>query len=333
MGEATTALRIGVLGAARINRSALLAPAGRTDGVEVLAIAARDPDRAAAYARRRGIPVVHRSYEALLADTALDAVYVPLPAALHGAWTLAAIAAGKHVLCEKPFTANADEARDVDVAAAESGLVVMEAHHTSSHPFTARLREVVQSGVLGEIRSASAWFHAPIPPARDIRWNPRLGGGSLMDLGCYPVRLLRDVLGEPTVTSAVALRRGDIDRRMTAHLDIGGIDAVVDCGMWSGRVLGAGFVINGSSARMRVSSPFHPQLGGRLRVDGPGIRLRERADRTSTYRYQLEAFRDAVRHSVPYAGNTSQAVATMQVIDDIYRAAGMTPRQPLRLAT
>ena len=152
-----------------------------------------------------------------------------------------------------------------------------------------------------------------------------------MDLGCYPVRLIRDVLGEPTVAGAVALRRGDIDRRMTAHLDVGGIDAMIDCGMWSRRVLGAGFEVEGSRARMRASSPFHPQLAGRLRVDGPGVRIREEADRKSTYRYQLEAFRDAVRDGGPFAGTAAEAVATMQVIDDIYRAAGMTPRQPGRL--
>ena len=321
-------LRIGVLGAARINTTALIAPARRTEGVEVTAIAARDRDRADAYARRRGIPVVHESYDAVLDDPEVDAVYVPLPASLHGRWTLRAIAVQKHVLCEKPFTSNADEARAVAAAAEGSGLVVMEAHHTSAHPFTTRMREVVESGVLGEIVTAAAWFHAPIRPGPNIRWNPQLSGGSLMDLGCYPVRLIRDVLGEPTVVGAVALRRGDVDRRMTARLDVGGVDATVDCGMWSARVLGAGFQVDGSHARMRVTSPFHPHLAGRLRVDGPDVRLRESADRKSTYRYQLEAFRDAVRIGRPFAGSASEAVATMQIIDDIYRAAGMTPRQP-----
>jgi predicted dehydrogenase len=119
---------------------------------------------------------------------------------------------------------------------------------------------------------------------------------------------------------------------MTAHLDVGGVDATVDCGMWSARVLGAGFEVAGSQARMRVTSPFHPQLAGRLSVDGPGVRVRESADRKSTYRYQLEAFRDAVRHGRPFAGSTSEAVATMQVIDDIYRAAGMAPRRPGSMA-
>ena len=304
-------VRIGVLGAARINRGALFGPAGRTVGVEVWAIAARDPERARVAARRSGIPIVHPSYDAMLEDPAIDAVYIPLPAALHGTWTMAAISAGKHVLCEKPFTANADEARLVRDAAAGSGLVVMEAHHTSFHPFTARLREVVRSGDLGEIRTASAWLHSPIRPGSDIRWDPRLGGGSLMDLGVYPVRLLRDMFGEPVVRSAVALRRGDIDRRMTARLDFSGVDAAVDCGMWSSRVMGAGFEVTGSRARMRVAWPYHPQIGGKLRIDGPGIRRRERADHKGSYRYQLEAFRDAIVSGDPSIASVDQAIATM----------------------
>lgn len=322
-------LRIGVLGAAHITSGALLSPARRVEGVEVSAIAARDPERAATYARRRGIPTVHGTYQSLLDDPAVDAVYIPLPAALHGTWTRAAIAAGKHVLCEKPFTANADEAREVEAAAEGSGLVVMEAHHTSFHPFTARVRDIIASGMLGEPRSARAWFHAPIPPGDDIRWNPRLGGGSLMDLGCYPVRFVRDVLGEPTVRSASALTRGAIDRRMTGLLDVGATEVTIDCGMWSSGALGSGFTLDGSAGRLRVAWPYHPQLAGRVRVDGAGVRLRERADRASTYRFQLEAFRDAVLHGGPNAGSPGEAVATMAVIDDLYRAAGMTPRQPL----
>lgn len=187
----------------------------------------------------------------------------------------------------------------------------------------------MHSGELGDVRSVSAWFHAPIRPGKDIRWDPRLGGGSMMDLGVYPVRLLRDVVGEPTVRSATALRRGDIDRRMTAHLDIDGVDVVVDCGMWSSRLLGSGFEVIGSHARMRVAWPYHPQIGGRIRIDGPGVRRRERAGRKGSYRYQLEAFRDAIVSGEPNLDGVDEAVATMTLIDGIYRASGMKPRQPL----
>ncbi|MEO5919808.1 MAG: Gfo/Idh/MocA family oxidoreductase, partial [Pseudolysinimonas sp.] len=147
-------LRIGVLGAARITRDALIRPASEVDDVEVVAIAARDADRAAEAARKHGIPNVHDSYQALLADESIDAVYIPLPNGLHGRWTVAAIEAGKHVLCEKPFTANADEARAVAKVADASGLVVAEAHHSTHHPQTKRAAEIVRQGILGELESA-----------------------------------------------------------------------------------------------------------------------------------------------------------------------------------
>src|SRR5882672_9684205 len=134
-------LRIGVLGAARIVPAALIRPARKVSGVTVAAVAARDADRARAFANRHGIPATQPDYRALIEDPALDAIYVPLPNGLHAEWTLAALAAGKHVLCEKPLTSNADQAGQVATAAAGSGLVVMEAFHYRYHPLIARVGE------------------------------------------------------------------------------------------------------------------------------------------------------------------------------------------------
>ena len=133
-------LRIGTLGAARITPAALLKPASRLPEVTVSAVAARDPDRARRFADKHRIRRVHPSYQALLDDPAIDAIYNPLPNSLHAAWTLRAIEAGKHVLCEKPFTANAVEAAEVAAAAKASGLVVMEAFHYRYHPLARRMR-------------------------------------------------------------------------------------------------------------------------------------------------------------------------------------------------
>ena len=185
-------LKIGVLGAARITPGALIKPARRTGRAEVVAVAARDVDRARAYAKKNKIPRVADSYEALLADPELDAVYIPLPNGLHGHWTVAALRAGKHVLCEKPFTANADEARQVaEAAAAHPGLVVMEAFHYEYHPMTRRLVEIVQSGELGIIKEIDIAFAAPLARPGDIRYQLDLAGGAMMDMGCYPISLLR----------------------------------------------------------------------------------------------------------------------------------------------
>ncbi len=228
-------LKIGVLGAARITRDALIKPAAEVDGVEVVAIAARDRDRASEAASKHGIPRVSDSYEAMLADPDIDAVYIPLPNGLHGRWTLAAIDAGKHVLCEKPFTANADEAREVAAAARSSrGRRDGGAPHLPSPADETRGRDRAQTGMLGELESAEASFIVPMPPSGDIRWNLDLAGGSLMDLGCYPLRWLRDVLGvAPTVTSAVASDREGIDASMDARLDYAGVPGRVRAAMWT----------------------------------------------------------------------------------------------------
>ncbi|MDO7882572.1 Gfo/Idh/MocA family protein [Salinibacterium soli] len=321
-------LTIGVLGAARITDNALLKPAAEVDGVEVTAVAARSRGRAQEWAAKHGIPTVHDSYEALLADPAIDAVYIPLPNGLHGRWTLAALEAGKHVLCEKPFTANADEAREVAAAAASSPLVVMEAHHTSHHPQTKRAAEIVASGMLGDLVSAEASFIVPMPPSDDIRWNPDLAGGSLMDLGCYPLRWLRDVLGSvPTVVSAVASDRDGIDASMDARLDYDGVPARVRAAMWTTPPLLIGAKVVGSAATMKVRIPYAPQTGGKISVTGEGVRLREKASSKASYTFQLEAFRDAVIAGGPVLTDAAAAVETMQTIDDVYRAAGMQPRR------
>lgn len=322
-------LKMGVLGAAPIARDALIRPAAEVDGVEVVAIAARDRERANDAASKHDIPRVIDSYDAMLADLEIDAVYIPVPNGLHGRWTLAAIAAGKHVLCEKPFTANAPEARIVAAAAASSSVVVMEAHHTSHHPQTKRAAEIVRSGMLGEIESAEASFIVPMPPSGDIRWNLDLAGGSLMDLGCYPVRWLRDVLGVlPTVASAIASDRDGVDASMDARLDYAGVPGRVRAAMWTIPPLLIEAEVRGYAGLMKVRMPFAPQLKGKISVDGPGLRLREKADRHASYAFQLEAFRDAITAGGPNLTDSGAAIETMQTIDDIYRAAGMDPRQP-----
>src|SRR5271170_2052771 len=156
-------VRIGILGAARIAPAALIKPAHRTGRAEVVAVAARDVDKAQKYAHKHKIPRVAPSYGALLEDPDIDAVYIPLPNGLHGHWTIAALQAGKHVLCEKPFTANADEARAVAEADNGSpGVVVMEAFHYQYHPLTKRLTEIVRSGELGNITEVDVAFSAPL---------------------------------------------------------------------------------------------------------------------------------------------------------------------------
>jgi predicted dehydrogenase len=324
-------VRIGILGAARIAPSALIRPAHRTGRATVAAIAARDRAKADAFARKHKIDVVYDSYRALVDDPALDAVYIPLPNGLHGHWTMAALAAGKHVLCEKPFTANADEARLVAEAdAAHPGLVVMEAFHYQYHPLAHRLVEIVQSGELGIIESIDIRFSAPLAKRGDIRYQLDLAGGAVMDMGCYPISLLRLLAAGPRVISATAkLSSPGVDRAMDAHFSLPeGGTARIRTSMFSSSVLRMHAAVTGSLGTLSVFNPFAPHFGHRVKVTtGTGTR-KERFSRRATYDYQLEAFADAVEHGAPFPTTAADAIRTMELIDGIYAAAGLPLRQP-----
>jgi predicted dehydrogenase len=326
-------LRFGILGAARIAPHALIRPASKNPEAQVEVVAARDRERAAAFARRHGIPRVADSYDAVVSDPGIDAVYIPLPNSLHARWTLAALEAGKHVLCEKPFTANAEEAEHVaaaaDRAAAGSGLVVAEAFHYRHHPLARRMREIVESGELGRVRHIETWLCAPIPKKSDIRYQHALAGGATMDMGCYVVNMARMLGGEePSVRSATAkLRSPDVDRAMTAELQFpSGHTATVHCSMWSSSVLHIAARVIGDDGELRVFNPIAPQFASRLSVRTDATRRRERPPRRPTYAYQLDAFCDAVLRDGPVLTSPADAVANMRVVDAVYRAAGMEPR-------
>jgi len=324
-------LRIGVLGAARIAPNALVKPARRTGSAEVTAVAARDPARAEAFARKQGIPRVLPTYADVVADPEIDAVYNPLPNGLHGYWTLAAIAAGKHVLCEKPFTANADEARRVAEALnSKPGLVVMEAFHYQYHPATKRLVEIVRSGELGHIANIDVAFSAPLWRKGDIRYQLALAGGATMDMGCYPVSLLRLLAPGPRVMSAEAkLSSPGVDRAMDAHFTLpDGGRAHVGCSMFSSSVLRLHAEVTGDGGKVSVFNPFAPHTGHRMKVTTKLGTRKERFSRKATYDYQLEAFAAAVEKGASFPTTAVDAIRTMELIDSIYLAAGLPVRQP-----
>jgi predicted dehydrogenase len=324
-------LRIGVLGAARIAPNALIKPAREREDVVVAAVAARDLGRARAYAAKHGIPTVHDSYEALLADPTLDAVYNPLPNGLHGRWTIAALAAGKHVLCEKPFTANADEAKVVADAAAKSGLVVMEAFHYRYHPVALRMLEIVTSGQLGALRHVEASVCFPLPRFHDIRYRLDLAGGAMMDAGCYAVHMVRLLGGgEPDVVSAKAeLHGADVDRAMRAELRFAaGHTGRITCSLWSTDLLRISARAVGERGELKVRNPLAPQVGHRISVRTNDGRRTEHLARRPTYAYQLDAFVGAVRDGEPVLTDPADAIRNLTVIDAVYRAAGLLVRQP-----
>jgi predicted dehydrogenase len=324
-------LRIGILGAARIAPMALINPAKENADVVVAAVAARDASRAQAFAAKHGIPRVHESYDALIADPDLDAIYNPLPNGLHGRWTRAAVAAGKHVLCEKPFTANAAEAREIAEVAANSDRVVMEAFHYRYHPLSRRVEEIIASGELGKLTRVEAAMCFPLPRFSDIRYNYSLAGGATMDAGCYAVHMVRTFGGStPEVVAAQAkLRDPRIDRAMMAELRFaGGYTGRVRCSMWSTHLLQINAKVVGDQGELRVLNPVLPQLFHRLTVRSADGNRAERFPNRASYAYQLDAFAAAVLRGEPVKTNQEDAIENMTVIDAIYRAAGLPLREP-----
>jgi predicted dehydrogenase len=319
-------LRIGVLGAARITPAALITPARSVPGVEVAAVAARDPGRAAAFATKHQIRQTFSSYAELLADSSIGAVYLPLPNGLHAEWAIRAAEAGKHVLCEKPMTANAAEAQQVADAAAKAGVVVTEAFHYRYHPLMARVLELLPQ--LGEVRHVEAKLCFPLPGSRDIRYSYELGGGAMMDAGCYAVHALRTLAGqEPEVVAARALLKSpQVDRLMVADYAFPrGATGRTTASLWSRNVLGLSAKVVGERGSLRIFNFVAPQFYHRLTIDLDGRRSHERVPGETSYVCQLRGFAGAVAGGVNLTP-ASDAVPTMRLIDAAYRKAGLKPR-------
>ncbi|MEE8475869.1 MAG: Gfo/Idh/MocA family oxidoreductase, partial [Myxococcota bacterium] len=296
--DAEAPLRIGILGAARIAPTALIRPARRVPGVRVDAVAARDEARAQRFARKHGIPRVHGNYPALIADPDLDAIYNPLPNSLHCEWTIRALEAGKHILCEKPMASNAEEAERMAEASEKAGRLLVEAFHWRYHPLAARMKEIVESGELGEVRSIEASLCFPLPFPRDIRYRYDLAGGATMDAGCYTISILRTLAGaEPEVVRAEARRASpDVDRWMRAEFRFAdGRRGRITCALFSAALLRMSAKVIGEAGTMSVFNPIAPHLSHRLKVrTARGVR-KERLAGDATYTHQLRAFVAAVR--------------------------------------
>jgi len=319
-------LRIGTLGAARITPFALVGPARRMPDVEVAAVAARAPARARAFARRHRIPHVYDSYDELIAAPELDAIYNPLPNSLHCEWSIKALRAGKHVLCEKPFAANATEAEQMAQTAAETDRVLVEAFHNLYHPLAARMEEIVDSDELGAIQHVEAHLCMPLLRPGDIRYRADLAGGATMDLGCYCIRLLSFLVGvEPDVVRAQAQTTpSGVDRSMTADLHfLGGITGRFTCALFSRRLPRAEVIVRGDAGEMRVLNPFLPHVYHRLHVRTAKSVRHERIPADTSYDYQLRVFSQAVRGEAMPLTDAEDAVANMRVIDAVYRKAGL----------
>ena len=320
-------VRWGVLSTANINRK-VVPGTQRADRCEVVAIASRDPEPATRAAAEFGIPRAHGSYEELLADPEVDAVYNPLPNHLHAEWTIAAAEAGKHVLCEKPLAMNADEAERMVEACASAGVVLMEAFMYRLHPSWEGVRELVRSGRIGELRSVQSWFSYFNDDPANIRNIAEAGGGALYDIGCYTVNLSRMLFGsEPSRIQASMT----FDETM-------GVDVLTSAVLEFGRGVAAFTVttraetdqrvhVYGTEGRISVGIPFNipPDRPTEVFVtsggDPPVAPDTETItfDTTDPYTVQAERFARAVLDEEPVPIPVEDSIGNMRAIDEIFR--------------
>ncbi|MFE2520759.1 Gfo/Idh/MocA family protein [Streptomyces mirabilis] len=325
-------LRIGVLGAARIAELSIVGPA-RTTGHRLVAVAARDRDRAEAFAATHGVERVADSYAELVADPEIEVVYNPLANSLHGPWNLAALQAGKHVLTEKPSASNTAEAAQVHEAVAKAGTVFMEGFHYLFHPVTRRLHELLASGELGDLRHVETMVAMPAPPDDDVRWQLPLAGGALMDLGCYSLHAQRMLApwagGAPRL---VAARGGEkaqaagVDEWLDVDLEFpGGATGSARCHM-AHHTWRMSCRVEGSRGEATAVNFVQPHLDDRVVVRTAAGERTEELGRRSSYTFQLEAFAAHLRRGAPLTLDADDALTTMRLIDDSYRAAGFPVR-------
>ncbi len=325
-------LRIGLLGAATISANALIGPASR-GGHRLVTVAARDADRARTFAEVHGVERVAATYDEVLTDPEVDLVYNPLANGLHARWNIRALEAGKHVLTEKPFAANGEEARRVAEVARRSPGVIMEAFHYAFHPVMRRVLEIVGSGEIGTLRHVDSTMIIPAPEDDNPRWSLELAGGALMDLGCYSLHAMRllgaSAGGEPQVVTARGADRvghPGVDEWVQAELafpdgasgrtftHMAGPDVVMELTAvgTTGRVTAANFVLPHTDDRVHVIT----ESGSR--TERPGTR--------PSYDYQLDALASAISDRTAPPLGVDDAVATMDLVDATYVAAGFSPR-------
>jgi D-xylose 1-dehydrogenase (NADP+, D-xylono-1,5-lactone-forming) len=313
-------VRWGLLSTANINRAVIPGFKESPDS-ELVAVGSRDAARAAEYAREWGIPKSHGSYEALLDDPDVDAVYISLPNGPHVEWSINALEAGKHVLCEKPLSRHPGEVKRAFDAADRAGRLLMEAFMWRHHPQTKKLAELVHGGAVGEVRYLHTSFSFPIASAADVRLAPDLDGGALMDVGCYTISATRLLGGEPVeVSGKQVVGPSGVDLRFAGTLVMpGGALAQIDCGFdLPDR---ARIEVAGSEGRIVVDGPFHARV--------PGIVIERRGEVETIvlegldkYRIQGDNFSRAIRGVEEPLLGYADALGQARTIEALYRSAG-----------
>lgn len=315
-------LRWGILGVAKINERLIPAFQKATHG-RLVGIASRDLARAQAAAAVNAIPMAFGSYHDLLACSDIDAVYIPLPNTLHGEWTRFAATAGKHVLCEKPLTPTAPEARELVDFCRAQGVQLMDGFMWPHHPRTAMIRRLLDDGVIGTVQRVSATFTFPLAlDPGNIRLKPDLAGGSLLDVGCYPVYGIRWAFGEePVRVYATARYDFEVDLEMNGILGFAdGRVGTFDCGFTL--PLRQWLEITGSKGVVRVHDMWLPDSEARFTIEHEDGRVEVVAvPGHDQIVHMIDDFSRAVLSGTPVSPDAEQAVRSALVMDALARSA------------
>jgi xylose dehydrogenase (NAD/NADP) len=314
-----TPVRWGIVSTAKINRRVLPGARDAPD-VEVLAVASRSREVAQAFAAEQGIPRAYGSYEELLADGDVEAVYVPLPNGMHVEWTLRALEAGKHVLCEKPLDRRPAEVARAFDAADRAGLILMEAFMYRHHPQTLRAAELVADGAIGELRTVRSAFGFPLEDLEDVRMRPELDGGGLMDVGCYCVSAARRFAGEPELAIArQVVGATGVDVRLAGILVFPGpVLAHFDCGLEV--TVDSVLELVGSTGMLHIARPFVISEPGIDIVRPDGVEHVAVAD-VNAYGLEFQNMSTAIRGGgMPLLGR-DDALGQARTIEALYRSA------------
>ncbi|PWI59092.1 Gfo/Idh/MocA family protein [Sulfoacidibacillus thermotolerans] len=320
-------LNWGILGTAHIAETQLIPALHAASNARVVGVASRNRDKAQEYAKRNRILHSYDSYEQLLADPDIDAVYIPLPNGMHAYWTLQAARAGKHVLCEKPAALNAAEMREMATVCQENGVVFMEAFMYPFHPQWDRIEQLLAENRIGDLKIVNASFSFTLKNTADIRWDPLMGGGALYDVGCYCVHVARNVAkGEPvTQVQAAAQFRADgmVDESLVGNLRFAnGMLAHFDC---SFAAVERQFVeIVGSKGSVQVLFPFRPDKGTPTLLirDESGETRETLSSEVNMYTRQVEHFAECVWLKQTPRITLHDSIQNLEIIDALYKAAG-----------
>jgi predicted dehydrogenase len=325
-------IRIGILGAARIAPRGIVTPANETLGVEVVAVASRELDRARNFASKHSIPLALGSYAELVVRDDIDLIYCALPPSAHLEWCSASLENGKHVLVEKPFASNAQDAAQMVAAARAANRHLIEGFHYRFHPLFVRALDELRAGAIGRIRHIEAVFNANLPDTPgELRYIEALGGGALMDLGCYCMHWIRTVAGdEPEIVKASA-RCGSpgVDLEVEAQMAFtSGPTATLKCSMQpADGVLFRRLRVQGDKGVLEIDNPVSPHSGATLSVEAPDAPMPQIVSGgETTFHHQLRHVIEVIEgRAAPLTGG-DDAVGNMRAIDAVYRAAGLRPR-------